>query len=274
MERAAAVLQETHDHLPENKRLDAARLLVLAIDTRSYTPELERHSLAVIAALADDAVERARYEFILGRALHATERVAEARALLQRAHNTMERNRARFAVDDRYECRARLGRAMLRSRLDVDAARAHLRAAWDARALLGARVALLAGVQHARALAASDRRGDRALAGGVWERVWAEHGRTAPPDDGRVTGFWATLVAAAGYYAKYLDGVGTPAALEMLRRVVERGRAVQQRLELSANRHLEDMYRKRFATGGPPTGAVPAPLRATKGRAPPGWFVH
>ena len=154
MDRAAAVLTETHEHLPEgDKRVDAAKHLILAIDNRSYTPELERLCRTVIAALADHGVERARYEFILGRALHATANLAETRTLLQRAHNAMERNRALFPVDDRYECRIRLGRAMLKAKVEAEQARARLRTPPPGtRAQLSARVAVPRG-RAARALA-------------------------------------------------------------------------------------------------------------------------
>jgi hypothetical protein len=268
MDRAAAVLTETHEHLPEgDKRVDAAKHLILAIDNRSYTPELERLCRTVIAALADAGVERARYEFILGRALHATANVAETRTLLQRAHNTMERNRAVFPVDDRYECRVRLGRTMLKAKVEAEQARAHLRAAWDARAQLGARVAVLAGAQHARTLAASGARADREQAGAVYARMWADHGQTALPADLQATAFWSTLVAAAGYYAQHLAAAGTPAALDQLRQVVERGRSVQQQLELPADRRLEQAHSARLAPGGIPlNGPVAMPERIPRAR--------
>jgi hypothetical protein len=273
-DRAEAILRLTHEHARNNRqRTTASQSLILAIDTRAHSPDLEQHCRAVIAALADRAVDRARFEFILGRSLHATPNHAETRRLLQRAHNVMDRNAAAFPLDDRVECRVRLARAMLKARADPDAARAHLRAGWDARAQLGPRVAVLAAIQHARALAEGGRpAAERAQAGTVFARMWDEHADTALPPDLTADGFWVTLVAAAGYYVQYLHGLGTPEARVRMAQVGERARNIQRQLGLPPDRKLERYVGAGVGRGGVRGGAAPAfPVRQRRKQRDHWW---
>jgi tetratricopeptide (TPR) repeat protein len=245
MDSAETILRETHTNVPANNKLRVAvaRYLVLATDTRAHTPELESLCREVIAGSANDAAQRARFQFILGRAMDSKTNNAEKLTLLRQAHNTMERTTG-FTPSELQECAIRLGRALLRARQEQEVAATLLGGAWARNVQLSRRVYVLAAVLWARHLAARGDRAGRGLAGAVYEEMWRAHGSRDLPDDRQPggDGFWATLLTALGYYANFLSSTRGDSGL--LRQVVERGRHIQQQLGLPANAKIEALHQR------------------------------